>query len=263
MFLVDSHCHLNQLNYQDIHKNISDVLEKAYQQGVQLLLSVSTDFLDYHDMIKRVGYRKDVVFSCGVHPLNLSSTESFDRHTLYNLSSSPYVVAIGETGLDYYHNHHDMDQINIQKKAFRDHIIVARNINKPLIVHSRKAIADTITLLREEKAEMCSGVLHCFSENVDSVRSLLNINFYISFSGIVTFYDLNFITKVIRYTPIDRMLLETDAPYLTPKPYRGQENQPAYVYEIAKYIAHIKNVTIEHLAFTTTSNFHKLFRTSL
>lgn len=260
MFLVDSHCHLNRLDYQKNHKNVSDVLKKAYKKGVQLVLSVSTDFLDYNNMIAHIGYRKDVVFSCGTHPLNLRKKKDFDLDKLYNLSSNQYVVAIGETGLDYYH---DTTQKNRQKMAFRDHIIVARNINKPLIVHSRNAIEDTILLLKEEKAEQCSGVLHCFSENITAIRSLLNLNFYISFSGLVTFQDSNFIKKIIQYAPIDRMLLETDAPYLAPVPYRGKENQPAYVYEIARYIAYIKNITIEHLAFVTTSNFYKLFHISL
>lgn len=259
MFLIDSHCHLNRLNYQNIHKDVSDVLKKAQQKKVQMVLSVSTDLLDYHDMVRKVGYRNNVVFSCGVHPINLCDSKNFDRNELYNLASDQYVVAIGETGLDYYHC---ITQKIIQKTAFRDHIMIAKNINKPLIVHSRNSIEDTIILLREEQADQCSGVLHCFNENIDAVRALLNINFYISFSGIVTFSSSEINKKVIQYTPIDRILLETDAPYLTPVPYRGKENQPAYVYEIAKYIAHIKSVTVEQLAFVTTANFHRLFCTS-
>lgn len=260
MFLIDSHCHLNQLDYKNNHKNVDDVLKKAHQKGVQMVLSISTDLSDYNDMIQHVGYRNNVVFSCGVHPFNLGNAEKLNCDKLYNLATNRYVVAIGETGLDYYRCSIPKD---IQKIAFRDQIAIAKNINKPLVVHSRNAIEDTIVLLREEQAEQCSGVLHCFNENIDAVRSLLNINFYISFSGIVTFHDSYHIKKVIQYTPIDRMLLETDAPYLTPDPYRGKENQPAYIYEIAKYVACIKNITIEHLACVTTANFHKLFKTVL
>lgn len=258
MFLVDSHCHLNQLNYSNIHKDVSDVLQKALQKEVQMVLSVSTDLSDYNDMVQRVGYRDNVVFSCGVHPINLYKDKSFNYDSLCNLVNNQSVVAIGETGLDYHHR--CITPKNAQKLAFRDHIMIARDINKPLIVHSRNSIEDTIMILNDEKAEECSGVLHCFNENIDVARSLLNINFYISFSGIVTFRNDNFIKQVIQYVPIDRILLETDAPYLTPVPYRGQENQPAYVYEIAKYIAYIRNITIEHLACMTTANFYKLFK---
>lgn len=246
------------MNYKKIHKNVSDVLRKAHQKKIQMVLSVSTDLSDYHDIIQCVGYRKNVVFSCGVHPMNLHHNQDFNHDELCNLVTNQYVVAIGETGLDYYRC---TTPKNVQKTAFADHITIAKKINKPLIVHSRHAIQDTITVLREEHAEQCSGLLHCFNEDINTLRSLLDINFYISFSGIVTFQNSDCIKTVIQYTPMDRILLETDAPYLTPRPYRGTENQPAYLYEIAEHVAHIKNITIENLAYATTSNFHKLFRT--
>lgn len=259
IFLVDSHCHLNQLNYKNIHKNISDVLNKAKQKGIKLFLSISTDLLDYEDMIQSIGYRNDVVFSCGIHPVNAYSVENFNFNKLIDLSSNRYVVAIGETGLDYYHC---IDKKNIQKAVFRKHITVAKNINKPLIIHSRNAIEDTIIMLREEKAEICGGVLHCFNENKAIARILLNMNFFISFSGMITFNSFSWFKEVIQYIPLDRILLETDSPYLAPVPYRGKENQPAYLYEIAKYVAQIKNITIDHLSCITTSNFRKLFKIS-
>lgn len=259
MFLVDSHCHLNQLDYENVHKNISDALNKANQKSIKLFLSVSTSFEDYNDMIRNIGYRDNVVFSCGVHPVNLFTTSSFDRKKLIYLSNNKHVVAIGETGLDYYRN---IDNKIIQKLIFREHIAVAKNVNKPLIVHSRNAIKDTVTVLHEEHAEQCSGILHCFSENIDYARILLNMNFYISFSGMITFNSFDWIRKVIQYIPSDRILLETDSPYLAPVPYRGKENQPAYLYEIAKYVAQIKKITVEHLSYVTTSNFRKLFHVS-
>lgn len=259
MFLVDSHCHLNKLDYKDIHKNISDVLDKACKKGIKLFLSVSTDFEDYYDMVQKIGYRDNVMFSCGVHPMNLYPIKNFDRKKLINLASDKHVVAIGETGLDYYHNKHEKD---IQKLIFREHIVVAKNMNKPLIVHSRNAIEDVITVLREENSEQCSGILHCFNEKINFARILLNMNFYISFSGMITFNGFDWMKKVIQYIPLDRILLETDSPYLAPIPYRGKENQPAYLYEIAKYIAQIKNITLDNLSYITTSNFHKLFQIS-
>lgn len=259
MFLVDSHCHLNKLNYKNVHKNVSDVLDKAHKKGVKLVLSVSTDLSDYDDMIRIVGNRNDVLFSCGIHPINLSSISYLNQNKLYDLASDKKVIAIGETGLDY---HRCIDKKEIQKKSFRKHISIAKDLKKPLIVHSRKAIQDTIILLIEENAEKCGGILHCFSENIDIARALLDINFYISFSGMITFNNSEIFKKVIQYIPLDYILLETDSPYLAPIPYRGHENQPAYIYEIASYVAQIKNMTIEYVARVTTDNFYRLFHIS-
>ncbi|WP_331828724.1 YchF/TatD family DNA exonuclease [Candidatus Blochmannia sp. SNP] len=258
MFLVDSHCHLNQLNYQNIHKDVSDVLNKAKKRGVKLVLSVSIAMSDYNSMVELIGYRNDVVFSCGVHPTYIHYSNNFDRERLYILSSRRNVVAIGETGLDYYHKL-KLDNKKKQKEAFREHIRVARAAKKPVIVHSRASCKDTVAILRAESAEECGGVLHCFNEDIDTARLLLNLNFYISFSGMVTFNKSYMIQEVIKYVPSDRILLETDSPYLTPVPYRGQENQPAYIYEIANYIALIKNINMDELAFITTVNFRTLF----
>lgn len=258
MFLVDSHCHLHQLNYKNIHKSVSDVLNKAKQKGVQLVLSVSLTMSDYDDMVKLIGYRSDVVFSCGVHPTYVYNIKNFDSETLYTLSSKRHVVAIGETGLDYYYPL-ELDSKKKQKQAFREHIRVAKATKKPIIVHSRDACKDTLTLLRSEGAEECGGILHCFSEDIYAARLLLDLNFYISFSGMITFTKSYMMQEVIKYVPFDRILLETDSPYLTPVPYRGRENQPAYIYEIAKYIAFAKNINIDELAVITTSNFRTLF----
>lgn len=257
MFLIDSHCHLNQLDYKIIHKDISDVLRKAYQKNVKLMLSVSTSISDYEVMVRNIGCRPEVIFSCGVHPVDVYNIKNFDYDKLKKFSCNKNVVAIGETGLDYYHS---ISNIDIQKVVFRKHIAVAKDANKPIIVHSRNAINDTITVLHEEHAEKVGGVLHCFSEDIDSAKILLDMSFYISFSGIITFQKVDRFKKIIQYVPLDRILLETDSPYLTPVPYRGQENQPAYVYEIAKYIANIKKISLDNIAFITTSNFYKLFQ---
>ncbi|WP_159715580.1 YchF/TatD family DNA exonuclease [Blochmannia endosymbiont of Camponotus nipponensis] len=258
MFLVDSHCHLHQLNYKNVHKNVSDVLNKAKERGVQLVLSVSLTMADYNDMVELVGYRNDVVFSCGVHPTYVYNIDNFNSEKLFVLSSQKNIVAIGETGLDY-HYQLTLDDKKKQIKAFQEHINVAKAVQKPIIVHSRESCKDTVTLLFAEEARECGGVLHCFSEDIDTARLLLNLNFYISFSGMITFKKFCAMQEVIKYIPSDRILLETDSPYLTPVPYRGQENQPAYIYEIAKYVALVKNINIDELALITTSNFHTLF----
>lgn len=257
MFLVDSHCHLKLLNYENEHTSVADVLNKASKRGVRLVLSVSTVLSDYEDFVEHIGNRNDVVFSCGVHPLYVNTGDNcylYDK--LYFLSLKKNIVALGETGLDYYRDLNNKEQ---QKQVFRKHIDVANKVNKPIIVHSRNASNDTVMLLREEKAERCGGVLHCFNEDIEVAKSLLDLNFYISFSGIITFRYSHMLYKVIQYVPLDRILLETDAPYLTPVPYRGRENQPAYIYEIAKCVALIKKVTVDQLACYTTSNFCSLF----
>lgn len=258
MFLIDSHCHLKLLNYKKEHMNILDVLYKAFKKEVKLILSVSTTLSDYDYLIQCIGEnRKDVVFSCGVHPIYVNSNDNFYTYEkMYILSLKKNVVALGETGLDYYHK---LDNKEQQKKLFREHINIANAVKKPVIVHSRDAIQDTIMLLREEKADKCGGVLHCFNEDVNMAKLLLDMNFYISFSGIVTFLHSYMLREVIKYVPLDRILLETDSPYLTPVPYRGRENQPAYLYEIAAFIALVKQITINKLAYHTTLNFFSLF----
>lgn len=259
MFLVDSHCHLKLLDYRNEHVNVADVLYKANKKNVKLVLSVSTVLSDYDDLIRYIGEnRDDILFSCGVHPIyvNLDNDTFYTYDKLYLLSLNKNVIAIGETGLDYYHK---LDNQGQQKQLFREHIDIAKVVNKPIIVHSRNASKDIVLILREEKAEKCGGVLHCFNEDIEFAKLLLNLNFYISFSGIITFRNSCILHKVVKYIPLDRILLETDSPYLTPVPYRGRENQPAYMYEIAKFIASIKQITIDELAYHTTSNFCYLF----
>lgn len=258
MFLVDSHCHLQLLNYKEKHINIIDVLEKAAKKSVRLVLSVSTVLSDYNNMIKYIkNNRNDIFFSCGVHPIYANSSNNIYTYNQLNaLSANKNVIAIGETGLDYYHTANNKKQ---QQQLFREHINVAKIVKKPVIVHSRNAKQDTIMLLQEEQAAKCGGILHCFNEDIAMAKSLLDLNFYISFSGIITFRNSYKLHEVLQYVPLDRILLETDSPYLTPIPHRGQENQPAYIYDIAKCLALIKKITVERLAYATTSNFFSLF----
>lgn len=257
MFLIDSHCHLDGLDYQILHQNVADVAAKALARDVKLMLAICTTLPGFHAMTTMIGRRDDVLFSCGIHPLHLD--EPYEFNDLWSLSDGEDVVAVGETGLDYYYQHEKKEQ----QAAFREHIRVGRALNKPVIVHTRSAREDTLVILREEDARDCGGVLHCFTEDHSTAKALLDMGFYISFSGIVTFQNAQALRAVARYVPLDRLLVETDAPYLAPIPYRGKENQPAYVRDIAEFMATLKGVSLSQLAADTTENFGNLFHVDI
>ncbi|MDU4354196.1 metal-dependent hydrolase [Phytobacter diazotrophicus] len=254
MFLVDSHCHLDGLDYQSLHTDVNDALEKAAARDVKFFLAVATTLPGYRSMRDLVGERSDVAFSCGVHPLN--QDEDYAVEDLRRMAAEEGVVAMGETGLDYYYTPETKAR---QQASFRDHIRIGRELNKPVIVHTRDARADTLAILREEKVTDCGGVLHCFTEDRETAGQLLDLGFYISFSGIVTFRNAEQLRDAARYVPLDRLLVETDSPYLAPVPHRGKENQPAYVRDVAEYMAVLKGVSVDELAQQTTENFARLF----
>lgn len=258
MFLVDSHCHLDALDYEKQQTNVDDVLAKAKANDVNFCLAVSTTLAGYQHLADWIGDRKDVGLSCGVHPLNLD--EGFDAEHFWQCAKDPRVIALGETGLDYYYQ---QDNKKEQQAVFCEHIRASGELNKPLIVHTRDAKADTLQLLKSENAQKGRGVLHCFTEDLDTAKQLLDLDFYISFSGIVTFKNAESLREVARYVPLDRMLIETDSPYLAPVPYRGKENQPAYVRAVAEYLAVLKGVELSELARATTQNFCQLFNVNL
>ncbi|WP_145526659.1 metal-dependent hydrolase [Yersinia rohdei] len=254
MLLVDSHCHLDSLDYQTLHSSVDDVLAKAKARDVGFVLAVATTLPGFSAMTALIGERKNVAFSCGVHPLNLDG--GYDFQQLASLAAADNVVAMGETGLDYFYQ---QDNIPLQQASFREHIRIGRQLNKPVIVHTRDAREDTLAILREEQAQDCGGVLHCFTEDKATAETLLDLGFYISFSGILTFRNAEQLRDVARYVPLDRLLVETDSPYLAPVPHRGKENQPAYVRDVAEYMAVLKGVSLESLAQATTDNFCRLF----
>jgi len=254
MFLVDSHCHLDGLNYETVHQNLDDVLAKAAARDVKFMLAVATTLPGYKAMQQLIGERHNVAYSCGVHPLN--QAEEYDFAELRQLAADPRVVAMGETGLDYYYQPETKAR---QQASFREHIRVGRDLNKPVIVHTRDAREDTLAILREEQVEGCGGVLHCFTEDRETAGKLLDMGFYISFSGIVTFRNAEALREAARFVPLDRMLVETDSPYLAPVPHRGKENQPAYTRDVAEYMAVLKGVDVDTLAAATTQNFSDLF----
>lgn len=254
MFLVDSHCHLDGLDYENLHQDVSDVLAKAAARDVKFMLAVATTLPGYLAMTGLIGERANVAYSCGVHPLN--QDQPYDFAELRRLAADERVVAMGETGLDYYYQKETKAQ---QQASFREHIRIGRDLNKPVIVHTRDAREDTLAILKEEQVEDCGGVLHCFTEDRETAKKLLDRGMYISFSGILTFRNADSIRDAARYVPLDRILVETDSPYLAPVPHRGKENQPAYTRDVAEYLAVLKGINVEQLAGATTENFSRLF----
>lgn len=254
MFVVDSHCHLDCLDYEKLHTGVDDVIAKASERNVGFMLAVATTLNGFDSMKELIGKRPNIAFSCGIHPLNLDEGHDFER--LAQLAAGEEVVALGETGLDYYYQ---KENAVLQQESFRQHIRIGRQLNKPVIVHTRDAREDTLAILREEQVADCGGVLHCFTEDKETAIELLDLGMYISFSGIVTFRNAEQIREAARVVPLDRILVETDSPYLAPVPYRGKENQPAYVRDVAEYMAVLKGVSIEEMARITTENFNRLF----
>ncbi len=254
MSLVDSHCHLH---FDPLRDDIEAVLTRAHQGGVSHMLCVSVGLADL-DPIQEVMRRDPHVFgSVGVHPNETGAgAPVFDD--LVRLSGNDRIVAIGETGLDYYRLKDP--NVSFQQEQFRQHIAAARQVHKPLIIHTREAAADTLRILREEGASEVGGVLHCFTETQEFARQVLDLNFYISFSGIVTFRNAQALREVARLVPEDRLLIETDAPYLAPVPHRGKPNEPSYVAHVAHCLGDVRGVSWERVAETTERNFFTLFR---
>ncbi|QLB20864.1 metal-dependent hydrolase [Vespertiliibacter pulmonis] len=256
LFIIDSHCHLDSLDYETRHKDVDEVIDSAKNRGVQHLISICTTVGRFSKMKALTAHRKDVSLSCGVHPLNVED-EPFDYDKLLEFSQDPKVVAIGETGLDY---HYTPETKALQQSLFEQQIEIANRLHKPLIIHTRSAREDTIHLLTKGNAEKCGGVLHCFTEDWDMAKKALDLGFYISISGIITFRNAEELRDVVRKLPLDRLLVETDSPYLAPIPYRGKPNQPAYVREVCEYVATLKGVSLEEMAQITTQNVQNLFK---
>ena len=252
MILVDSHCHLPLLEDEI---GITQVLKNANEGNVQHMLCVSID-LDTFPEIKALADKYDnISASVGVHPNSKLESEP-DIAELTELADDDKVIAIGETGLDYFRSEGDLEW---QRQRFRTHIQAAKTINKPLIIHTREAKEDVIRILEEEGAEQVGGVMHCFVEDMATAEKAMALNFYISFSGIITFKNAQELQQVAREVPLERILIETDSPYLAPVPYRGKTNQPAYVGRVAAHIAELKNLSVEAVAYATTENFFRLF----
>ena len=253
MNLIDSHCHFNLLEGVG---STADVIENARRLGVTAMLNVSVDLETFPAVLAAAQHYDNVYASVGVHPNSREGREpTVDE--LVTLVSHPKVIAIGETGLDYYRSEGDLEW---QRNRFRRHITAAKQAGKPLIIHTRDAREDTLGIMKEEGADRACGVMHCFTGDWEMAQSALELGFYISFSGIVTFKNARRLQEVASRIPEDRILIETDAPYLAPVPYRGKPNQPAYVRYVADFIAELRDTTIDRVAQITTNNFSTLFK---
>lgn len=253
--LIDSHCHLDRIDLEPFDGSLDRVMDTARAAGVDHMLCVNIS-LEAYPTVRGIAERYgSVSCSVGVHP---GETEGADP-TLEDLASrgrDPLVVAIGETGLDYHYHPEDNEW---QRERFRTHIRAAREVGKPLIIHTRNAREDTIRILEEEGADQVRGVMHCFTETWEMAKAALDLGFYISFSGIVTFRNAEELREVARQVPDDRLLVETDAPYLAPVPHRGKGNHPAWVRDVAVKVAEVRGSDLETIAALTTHNYQQLF----
>lgn len=249
---IDSHCHIN---FPELADNLDEVLANMRTNQVTTALCVSVDLGKFPQILSMAEQHDNIYASVGVHPDHELEDEP-TQSELVRLADHPKVVAIGETGLDYFRLQGDLEW---QRTRFRTHIRAAVECNKPLIIHTRSASADTLRLMQEEGAHRAGGVMHCFTESLEVAEAAIEMNFYISFSGIVTFKKALEIKEVARRIPLERMLIETDSPYLAPVPFRGKLNQPGYVKHVAEEIAKLRGITVEEVGEATSANFRKLF----
>ena len=252
---VDSHCHLDRLDYDKVG-SLDEILESARRRKVQAFLCIATHLDGFQNVADIAEQHADVFCTSGVHPLQ-KNIANLDSERLLDQASNDLVVAVGETGLDYYYA---AETKEAQLKSFAAHIEVAKSVQKPLIIHTRDAPEDTMRLLREHQAHKAGAVMHCFTESLEMAKEAIELGFYISFSGILTFRTAESLRETAKALPLDRILIETDCPWLAPVPYRGRENQPAYVVEVAHQLAEIHDVSVESIAEQTTKNFYNCFK---
>lgn len=257
--LIDSHCHLDRIDLAPYQNDFSCFLQDAANHHIEHMLCIAIDMEAYPALLDLVKDHPQISATVGVHP---NAHDGFEPNVeqLIELGGHPKVIAIGETGLDYFRSSGDLSW---QHERFRTHIRAAKALNKPLIIHTREAREDTLRILREEGAESCGGIIHCFTENWEFARQALDLNFYISFSGIITFNSAQEIKNVAKQVPADRFLIETDSPYLAPVPFRGKPNYPTYVRYVAEQIAELRGTSFEDIAGQSTRNFYTLFNSAL
>lgn len=256
--MIDSHCHLNRLDLTPWGGSLDAMMAAAIEAGLTHTLNVSVELETVPDVIAIADKYPQVFASVGLHPSDVEGRVPTAK-TLIELADHQKVIAIGETGLDYHYNDTGLEAM---QESFRLHIDVAKQTNKPLIIHTRAAEADTLKIMAEESACDIGGVMHCFTERWEMAEVAMDMGFYISFSGIVTFKNAANVQSVAEKVPLERMLIETDAPYLTPVPYRGKPNAPHYVHYVAEKIAELKGVSYQTVIDATTENFWRCFRVS-
>ncbi|WFE72207.1 TatD family hydrolase [Halomonas sp. M1] len=254
---VDSHCHLDRLSEHTHGGDISATLAAARSANVSQFLAISVTLEELPGLAAIAREHQDVAISAGLHPLHTTPNEpSVDD--IVEAAEQYGAVAIGETGLDYHYQ--DSVPIDIQHERFKRHLLAARELELPVIVHTRDAKQETLSLLREYSNPKVGGVLHCFTEDIEMAREAVRLGFYISLSGIITFRNAASLRELARQLPLDRLLIETDSPYLAPVPYRGKPNEPAWVVEVAACIAEARGISVDEVAMQTTANFYHLFR---
>jgi len=259
---VDSHCHLDRLDPTTHGGDLAATLQAARARGVRQFLAIAVTLEDMPRLTEIARAHDDVVISAGVHPLHQSATEP-SIAAIKAAAERSGAVAIGECGLDYHYLDKTPDAVpsrEVQRERFRRQLVAARELELPVIVHTRDARDDTLALIREHTDPAVGGVLHCFTEDIDMARDAVRHGFAISLSGIVTFRNAEALRELARRLPLDRLLIETDSPYLAPVPHRGRPNEPAWVVEVAECIAAARGISVEEVAAQTTANFYRLFR---
>ncbi|WP_327754692.1 TatD family hydrolase [Sphingobium sp. SJ10-10] len=252
--LIDSHCHLN---YKGLIEDQQNVLERARGAGVGLMLNIATRESEWDDVLGTALREPDVWATVGIHPHEADEHPHVDTAKLVERATHPRIVGIGETGLDYYYDHSDRER---QQRSFRSHIAASRETGLPLIVHTRDAEEDTLAIMRDEMGKgVYGGVIHCFTASGAFADATMELGFYISISGIVTFKNARDLQETAARLPIDRLLIETDSPFLAPVPHRGKSCEPAFVADTARFLANLRGESVEQLAEATSANFRKLF----
>lgn len=249
---VDSHCHLDRLDKSGL--DLDQVVEQASLAKVEHMLCVAVSVKEFAQMKSMVSHYPNVSMSCGVHPLHNEDVCDYD--TLLMHAKACDVVAVGETGLDYFYS---KETASVQMKSFVDHINIANAVKKPLIIHTRSAQEDTLRALAAHYNKNTGAVLHCFTESLEMAQAAIEMGIYISISGIVTFSSAKELQETVKQIPLDKLLIETDSPWLAPVPFRGKKNEPKHVVEVAKFIAELKGISLEELAHHTSNNFYRLF----
>ena len=253
--LIDSHCHLDRLKLDKYDGSLDQALSFARERGIEKMLCVGIS-LDNHETVVSIAEKyDDVVCSVGVHPLDIEKGLA-TQEQLCEWAKHPKVVALGESGLDYFYSD---ESKKLQQESFAVHLRAAAATKLPLIVHTRDARQDTLDLIAEHGNPESAGVLHCFTESWEMAKQAIDMNYCISFSGIVTFKNADELREVAKQVPLDRILVETDSPYLAPVPMRGKPNEPAFVREVAEYVAQLRGISYERLLEATSDNFHRLF----
>lgn len=256
--LIDSHCHLHSIDLHEFDDDMDNVIKQAHDNGVEHLLCVCLELSEMPVLQRLAEKYPTVSISAGIHPNTIVNDEPTAEQLAMH-AAHPACIAIGETGLDYFRTE-TTEARQLQQTRFRQHIRAALITSKPLIIHTREAADDTLLLMAEENAAAIGGVMHCFAENWDVAQRALDLNFYISFSGIVTFKNATQLQEVAKKVPLDRILIETDSPYLAPVPFRGKQNHPALVKHVALALSELRQVDYETIAAQTTENFYRCFR---